>query len=193
MGNTRTGSEDLPGAALDAETVRRNLRAYIANNPRTVQHANKIDFWMQSHPLEYIERVLSAAVNGDGVNTSGHGLLITALDSAGNTSVPPDLKTGRARLRAGLPWNLERLAGRSYRTSDGRTVNVNAWSRTGDAETDDRTWPAASTRLWTLLPENTASDNFLDTSSPERARVGISPELLERARARFSTPKRREP
>jgi hypothetical protein len=164
-GETRTGSEDSPGAAARLEAAQA-LEKYLGGVRCVTKYPNDHaqylegrDRWLEDRRPEFILECINAARNGKGVEKSPYGALIKWLEFP--ASAPDSARELDLRLERGLTPRLERLPRRWYRTGDGLDLWVESW-KAGDAVLDGGSRAArAVTRLWTMHPEG-----YEPTSSP---------------------------
>ncbi|NJK43941.1 MAG: hypothetical protein HC933_06345 [Pleurocapsa sp. SU_196_0] len=112
-GETRTGSQDSPGATARLEAAAA-LEAYLGGvrcrEKYTTDHAQYLecrDRWLEDRRPEFILECISAARNGKGVEKSPYGALIKWLEFP--ASAPDLVRELDLRLERGLTPRLERL------------------------------------------------------------------------------------
>ena len=180
---TRTGLEDVPGGASGPSPIAPRDQAInalkrILSAPRNIDQQQHIPAWLEAHPLEYVLEVIAEITNGDGVKTSGVGLLITALNTPGSSSVPDRLRLGLKRSRAGLTFTLERKRG-WYRLANNRHEHVERWDADGIAHTLEGKFAPAMTRMWDRMPDDWTPDDHLE----QPAATNDVPDRISPARA----------
>jgi hypothetical protein len=167
--NSPNGFEHVPPAA-NLEQAQSELELLLGSTRCQARYPTDYQIYLESRKRwladlapEFILECIKLARLEQFVEKSIFGACIKWLEQP--STAPDSAREIHKRTQHGLTPRLERLSNRYYQNSDGRVFYAVTWKQL-ECSSDAGLIPAASTRLWELLPEDYNPDTDAPKSAP---------------------------